>query len=263
MRKEAGIYQHFAPEERAFVEKMVDLCQRVEESYSYHLTAFLNPREEEILHSIASFYQLNAFSSRTVFASEFVRMIIAPDYYVLQQADFEIVVLEISYPVKFHTLSHSQILGTLIHQLGIKREWIGDIFLVDTRWFVMLDQKFVDLSQGTITKISRVPVQWKECPLAAVPLVEEAEGKTIQVLLSSLRLDKIVAVAFKLSRANAGRLVESGHVKLDYREVTQTGKTVEMGQLVSVRGFGRVRLKEFLGISKQGKFKVELDIIKK
>lgn len=263
MRKETGIYQHFSPDEREFVEKMVDLCQRVEESYSYHLTAFLNPREEEILQSIASFCHLSAFSSRLFFQGEFARVIIAPDYYTLDQADFEMVALEISYPTKFHTLSHSQVLGTLIHQLGIKREWIGDILVADEHLYVVLEKKFADLAQGTISKISRVPVTWKECSLEQLPVSVDVEGRSQQVLLSSLRLDKVVAVAFKLSRANAGKLIDSGQVKVNYREVKQTGKTLEIGQLVSVRGFGRVRLKELLGISKQGKFKIELDIIKK
>lgn len=263
MKKEAGIYQHFSVEEREFVEKMIDLCQRVEESYSYHLTAFLNPREEEILQSIASFYHLATFSSRHFLPSEFVRVIVAPDYYVLDQEDFEMVALEILYPIKFHTLSHSQVLGTLIHQLGIRREWIGDIIPAGDSLYVVLEKKFAELAQSTISKISRVPVTWKECSFDRLPLSTKTDGQSRQVLLSSLRLDKVVAVAFKLSRANAGRLIEAGQVKIDYREIKQTGKTVDMGQLVSVRGFGRVRLKELVGTSKQGKFKVELDIIKK
>lgn len=263
MKKETGIYQHFSPDERGFVEKMIDLCQRVEETYSYHLTAFLNPREEEILQSIASFYHLNSFSSRLFLPSEFVRVIVAPEYYVFNQEDFEMVALEISYPTKFHTLSHSQVLGTLIHQLGIKREWIGDILPLDEQLYVVLEKKFADLAQETISKISRVPVTWRECSFASLPIAVEKEGQSRELLLSSLRLDKVVAVAFKLSRTNASKLIDSGQVKVDYREVKQTGKTVEIGQLVSVRGFGRVRLRELVGISKQGKFKVEMDIIKK
>lgn len=262
MKKTASLYQHFAPEERAFVEKIIDICQQVEETYSYSVTSFLNPRDEEIAQSIAAHFQLCFFSSRQICPTEFVRVIIAPDYYVLDEKDFEIMVLEIHYPRKFHQITHSQVLGTLLHQLGIRREFIGDI-LVDDTLLVLLDRKFGELAQSTVQKISRTPVTWKERPLAFLPVTEAREYQSVQLLLSSLRLDKIVSAAFKRSRSQAVKLIETGQVKVNYREVTQAGKVIEQGQLISVRGFGRVRFKEVVGQSKQGKLKAEIEIIKK
>ncbi len=262
-KKSDGIFQHFTLEERDFVEKMIDACHQVEESYSYYLTAFLNPREEEILQSLAGYFHLQLHSSRQFLETEFVRVILAPDYYLLEEEDFELMALEILYPRKFHQLTHSQILGTLLHQLGIKRDYIGDILLGEEQTFVILDRRFGELAQRSLSKISRVPVSWKEAVLSQLPAKTSQDVKSQQVLLSSLRLDKVVATAFHLSRSNALKLIESGQVKLDYKEVKQAGKVLEVGQLVSVRGFGRVRLKEFLGFSKQGKLKLDIDIIKK
>ena len=262
-KKNDGIFQHFTLEERDFVEKMIDACHQVEESYSYYLTAFLNPREEEILQSLAGYFHLQLHFSRQFLETEFVRVILAPDYYLLEEEDFELMALEILYPRKFHQLTHSQILGTLLHQLGIKRDYIGDILLGEEQTFVILDRRFGELAQRSLSKISRVPVSWKEAVLSQLPAKTSQDVKSQQVLLSSLRLDKVVATAFHLSRSNALKLIESGQVKLDYKEVKQAGKVLEVGQLVSVRGFGRVRLKEFLGFSKQGKLKLDIDIIKK
>ena len=262
-KKSDGIFQHFTLEERDFVEKMIDACHQVEESYSYYLTAFLNPREEEILQSLAGYFHLQLHSSRQFLETEFVRVILAPDYYLLEEEDFELMALEILYPRKFHQMTHSQILGTLLHQLGIKRDYIGDILLGEEQTFVILDRRFGELAQRSLSKISRVPVSWKEAVLSQLPAKTSQDVKSQQVLLSSLRLDKVVATAFHLSRSNALKLIESGQVKLDYKEVKQAGKVLEVGQLVSVRGFGRVRLKEFLGFSKQGKLKLDIDIIKK
>ncbi len=262
-KKNDGIFQHFTLEERDFVEKMIDACHQVEESYSYYLTAFLNPREEEILQSLAGYFHLQLHSSRQFLETEFVRVILAPDYYLLEEEDFELMALEILYPRKFHQLTHSQILGTLLHQLGIKRDYIGDILLGEEQTFVILDRRFGELAQRSLSKISRVPVSWKVAVLSQLPAKTSQDVKSQQVLLSSLRLDKVVATAFHLSRSNALKLIESGQVKLDYKEIKQAGKVLEVGQLVSVRGFGRVRLKEFLGFSKQGKLKLDIDIIKK
>lgn len=77
-----------------------------------------------------------------------------------------------------------------------------------------------------------------------------------------MRLDKLISVAFNLSRGTANKLIEAGHVKLDYVLTEQTSKLVEIRQLISVRRYGRVRLNEFLGFSKQGKIKLKLDIVK-
>lgn len=257
------IFQHFTSEEKNFVEKMIDICQKVESTYSYQLTPFLNPREEEIAKSIAGYFHLSYYSSNQILEREYARVIIAPEYYAFNQDDFELVALEICYPKKFHSLSHSQILGTLLNQLGIRREFIGDIILNDEAVFVVLDKRFSELTQSTVTKISRVPVTWKEHALENLPIETEQGTKKLQLLLSSLRLDKLVSVSFKLSRSKALKLIDSGLVKLDYKETKQAGKLVEQGQLVSVRGFGRLKLNEILGYSKQGKLKVEIEIIKK
>lgn len=43
MKNDKQIMQHFAKEEREFVEKIMDMCQQVEDTYSYRLTHFLHP----------------------------------------------------------------------------------------------------------------------------------------------------------------------------------------------------------------------------
>ena len=168
-KKNDGIFQHFTLEERDFVEKMIDACHQVEESYSYYLTAFLNPREEEILQSLAGYFHLQLHFSRQFLETEFVRVILAPDYYLLEEGDFELTALEILYPRKFHQLTHAQILGTLLNQLGIRREFIGDILLGEEQAFVILDRRFGELAQTSLSKISRVPVSWKERALSQLP----------------------------------------------------------------------------------------------
>lgn len=262
-KKIEAIFQHFSGDEKDFVERMIGLCQQAEETYSYVLTNFLNPREEEILQSIAGYFHLNMHSSRQLLATEFVRVILSPDYYTLVEDDFEMMALEICYPRKFHQLTHAQILGTLLNQLGIRREFIGDILVGDEQTFVILERRFGELATSTVSKISRVPVIWKEYSLSKLPIKANQDFKNHSILVSSLRLDKIVATGFKLSRSSALKLIESGQVKVDYREAKQASKVLKIGQLVSVRGFGRLKLKECLGFSKQGKLKLDIEIIKK
>lgn len=262
--REQLLLQHFSPEEHLFVEQMIDLCKKVENSYLYQLTPFLNPRQEKILGSLASHYGLSVYSSSRFLETEYNRMLIAPDYYVLDEGDFEIGILEISYPTKFYRLQHFQILGTLLHQLGIRREYIGDIVTNGEAWFVFVDSRFLQLIQMQISMIGKIPVKWKEvAPSERLVFSNPLHQEGSVLLLSSLRLDKVVAAGFKISRTQATKLIEAAKVKVDYQEVKNPAKTVDIGQMISVRGFGRLAIKEMLGYSKQGKLKIEINIIKK
>lgn len=262
MKNDKQIMQHFAKEEREFVEKIMDMCQQVEDTYSYRLTHFLHPRQDDIVSKIADYYQLQTLSSRDFLPTEHSRVIIAPSYYEIDTQDFRLTALDLSFSRKFHTLSHSQVLGTFLNQLGIKREYLGDIIVNEEQLLVFLDEKFGQIAQQSITKIARVPVKVREVSWLSVQLLNQQDWHSKDVLVSSLRLDKLVAVAFNLSRSTANKLIEAGHVKLDYLQSDQPSRTVEIGQLISVRKYGRIRLNEFLGFSKQGKIKLKIDIVK-
>ncbi|HFI0394184.1 TPA: RNA-binding protein [Streptococcus suis] len=262
MKNEKHILEHFAREEREFVEKIMDMCQQVVDTYSYRLTSFLNPRQDAIVHMLANYYQLQAFSTRDFFQTEYSRMLLAPSYYVLDRDDFEVMALAITYSRKFHSLSHSQVMGTFLNHLGIRREYLGDILIGEDELLVFLDKKFGVLAQQSISKIARVPVKFMERDWLSIPVKMNEEPFFKEVLVSSMRLDKLIAVAFHLSRTRVDKLIVAGHVKLDYVQVEQAGRQVELGQLISLRKYGRIRVTELLGFSKQGKVKLKLEIIK-
>ncbi len=262
MRKESDLFQHFSSDEREFAEKIIEMCHQVEDTYSCRLTYFLNPRQEIIVKQIANYFKLQVFSTVKVAQFEYSRVIIAPPYYELDYQNFDMMGLEISYPIKFHNLTHSQVLGSFLNQLGIKREYLGDILLNDGRIVVLIDKKFGKLAIQSINKISKVPVKISQIDWTSIQIEVNNDFKSKEVQVSNLRLDKIVAVAFNLSRTSATKLIESSQVKLDYVTIGQTSKIVELGQLISVRKFGRIHVREFLGFSKQGKVKLKLEIIK-
>ena len=111
--------QHFAKEEREFVEKIMDMCQQVEDTYSYRLTHFLHPRQDDIVSKIAH-YQLQTFSSRDFCQLNILRVIIAPSYYEIDTQDFRLTALDLSFQESFILFLILK-LGTFLNQLGIKR----------------------------------------------------------------------------------------------------------------------------------------------
>ncbi|WP_019779083.1 S4 domain-containing protein, partial [Streptococcus sobrinus] len=84
------------------------------------------------------------------------------------------------------------------------------------------------------------------------------DAKEADILVSSMRLDKIIASAFKLSRTVASKLVEGEKVKLNYGFLTRPAELLELGDLVSVRGYGRFEIYRYNGLSKNRKHKLTI-----
>lgn len=56
------IYQHFRAEEQEVIEKTYDLIKQVEDTYSFCVTEFLNPRQITVMKSILGQTKLQGLS---------------------------------------------------------------------------------------------------------------------------------------------------------------------------------------------------------
>lgn len=254
---QASTYQHFREDEKYLVDRAYDIQRQVEESYTYYLTEFLDPRQLQILQTVLAQTSLQLFSSRDYLATEYGKLLIAPDYYQFDIADFDIALLEIQYNSKFNQLTHPQILGSLLHKLGVERSTFGDILIHQHQAQLFVERRLVDYFQASLVKIAKASVSLKEIPFdRQISAEQEMVEKTI--LCSSMRLDKVVATSFNLSRRLATQLVESEKVKVNYVMATKSTSEVRLGDLISVRGFGRFIVKSKDGLSKNGKHKVTI-----
>ncbi|MFK4881084.1 RNA-binding protein [Lactococcus petauri] len=256
-----NIYQHFHPDEKQFIDRVLDWMDRVENNYSVVTTYFLNPREVEILESLANKRELQIFSTQDIAQTELTKIIIAPEFYQLDVADFDIALLEILYAKKFYQLKHSQILGSFLGQTGIRRSELGDIILSEGRAQVFVSKHLLEIFQNNIKKIGSATVQFVEKPFEELIETEAASVMKV-VLVSSMRIDKIIASTFEISRNLAVNMLQSRKVKLNYLEIEKKDFTVEQGDLISVRGLGRIKILRILGETKKGKQKIECEITK-
>lgn len=71
--------------------------------------------------------------------------------------------------------------------------------------------------------------------------------------VASVRLDNVVASAFRLSRTKAADLIRQGQVFVDHMESLKPDQKLAEGTLISVRHQGRVRLVEIGGRSRKGR----------
>ncbi|STY45568.1 photosystem II S4 domain protein [Listeria grayi] len=252
-----GIYQHFRPEEYDFIDKMTALVAQVEDEYTPRLTHFLDPRQEFIVQTVIGSYEnikvaFNGGRAHT----ERVRALIYPDYYEPTETDFEIALFQIRYPVKFTTLTHQKILGTLM-SLGMKRDIFGDILEKEDIWQFFVEASMKDYLSTQIEKIGKVNVMLEEVPLTDA-ILTHVDWIEKAITVSSLRLDVLIAVSHNISRQKAKQLVQGGLVRVNWKTIENADFLCVAEDIISVRGYGRIKLMETNGKSKKDKDKITI-----
>ncbi|MBD3106805.1 RNA-binding protein [Bacillus sp. AGMB 02131] len=250
-----NIYQHFRKEEKAFIDQCMQWQEQVVRQYTPRLTAFLTPREQQILASIIgknSECQVAFFGGSQT--AERKRAFLYPEYYEASEADFNIAVLEIGYNSKFHELRHQQILGTMM-SLGIVRDKFGDILIADNKAQAIVSDDISDYVCAHINKIANAGVALSKISIAEVVHVQEA-WKDYSTTCSSLRLDTVLAAMTNLSRQKVQEAIAGGKVKVNHELIEENDFECGEADILSVRGLGRFKLMSINGKSKKEKWKI-------
>lgn len=255
------IYQHFRPEEASMIDSLWDLAGRAQDEYRPILTHFLNPRQQYLAKVVADTIEVKLAFAGGLDASERKRALFYPEYYQPEDSDFSLALLEIKYPVKFAQLQHGRVLGTLAN-CGLDREVLGDILTDGVRFQVVCEQEIATYLENNIDRIGKIKVRLVELALTEIinPLTE---WEQTTLILASKRCDTVIAAAYNLSRKHVKDLLSADKVNLNW--VLQNKADLEVGlhDIISVRGYGRIRLDELTGISKKGKLIAQVSVLRK
>lgn len=256
------LLQHFQHDEYDFVEKVTDWFNTVVDQYAPVTTHFLNPREVAIVKMIiGSDEEVNYDFFGGYPHAENQRCVIAPNYYDIQRSDFEIVAFDIHYASKFNTIEHRQILGTLLGQ-GIERNRLGDLIQANEQWQFFVDEKIADFLEFEIDKMGGSKVKLVRINQESQIIQPHSDWKAQEVVLSSLRFDAFVAEGFRIPRNKAKMLIEGGAAKLNWRQLQDAKRPLSPGDIVSIRGYGRLKYDTLLRETKNKKLRVQIEIIK-
>ncbi|MGX7109311.1 YlmH family RNA-binding protein [Facklamia miroungae] len=254
------IYQHYRKEEIPYVDQVYDWIDQVDRLYTPVLTSFLTPRQATILkHILNSRDEMAYYLDGGYEESERKRALIYPSYYVLQRADLELGYLEINFPAKFADLTHGKILGTILGT-GIERGRIGDIITDGQAWHIIVDLKMQKYLIDEVKKIANVGVHLT--PITREDLLQTIdEWEETTVIVSSLRLDSLIAKIYNISRQRAKDAVQAGQVKINFTEVDRSDTLVGISDIVSLRRFGRFRIQTVDGKTKKDNFRLTIDLL--
>ena len=154
-------------------------------------------------------------------------------------------------------LSHRDILGSLMAQ-GVRREVLGDILVAENGCDVIALRECIPFLRDNWLSAGRTGLHPVEIPLSGLR-IPAAGGKTVRDTVASLRLDAVLGSGFSISRGKAADLIAAGRVSLNGCECMKPDRQLAEGDILSVRGQGRLILREIGGLSKKGRFYITVE----
>lgn len=166
--------------------------------------------------------------------------------------DFPRKLLKISIASKFKEYRHKDFLGSLMG-LNIKRELMGDLILESNSGYIPVSSKIVDVILTELVKIGKTPCKVEIVNLEKMKNLPKYNYDNKLITVSSKRLDSIVSSITNLSRNKVVEPIEKGKVLVDYAKMTDKSKIIDIGSLITIKGFGKYKLFSEKGETKKGK----------
>ncbi len=162
---------------------------------------------------------------------------------------FPIDLLQVSFNRRFNSPpSHRDYLGSVLG-LGLERAKTGDICLNENGALLYASRDVAGFVTENLERVGRTPVKVTR---ADVPPHTAAEaGRELRITVASLRLDAVIAGAFRLSRGKAAALIEGERVFINWTAALKPARLLADGDTVTVRGLGRVRIDASAGRTKK------------
>jgi RNA-binding protein YlmH len=257
-RISSEIQSWIRPDEMALVRRIKDFVSQVMTHHKWYVTDFLTPREQLILTStlkqdgaVVEFYGGYPDAERK-------RSIIMPDNWYPARHDYHVARLKMEARTN---VSHGAILGSLLG-LGMERRVVGDIVFAEDGIYIFTTSNIATFVRESLVQVGKNPVHLeiddseREIQMIKRDLIEKT------IFVQSLRADAVIAQSCSLSRSSAQNCITKGLVSLNFTPLSKTDTILYPGDILSIRHFGRVKLKEVMGTTKKDRIRAVVGVIK-
>lgn len=257
-----NIYQHFREDEQPFIDQVLSWKGMVEQSFQVKLTDFLDPRGQQIIDMLigTNNNDIKVHKNGGGIHAERSRIVIAPFYEEVNEEDFQITLLQASYPNKFISLEHRDVMGAFL-SLGIQRKKLGDIFVENGLVQIILANDIASYVTANLTAIKKATIKLEEVPLSSI-MEKETKWIEADLTVTSLRLDAVLKEIYRISRKTAMEQINKAHVKVNHKTIEDGKFILQAGDLLSVRGKGRSKLVNVNGLTRKDNWKITTAILK-
>ena len=248
-------------EEKLLLKRAYDKADEAEKYWRLSATRFLSPAEGAFLSKELAFSGIPHFFDGAYGEAERKMCLFMPPY--MEQADAlsdesnPLRILEIKNKAK-EELSHRDYLGALL-ALGITRDVLGDILVKGDTAYLICHEDILPYLLLNFERAGRHTLILKEITRGELPSPEDT-GEERTGTVSALRLDAVVALAFRISREEAKRKIDASLVAVNHLTVEKPDTVCKEGDLISLRGYGRARITKIGGESRKGRIFVTLSL---
>lgn len=242
------------PELQKSILRLLDLSEKSSRQESVEVSGFLDPytletargilRDSDAFHSTDGGYR-SAERARLAFFPEGKDAI-----------DFRLSYIRVSGNFHFRHVSHRDYLGSLL-ALGLNRDKIGDILVMEDGCQVVLDSEIADFVRYNWMKVNQVSVRAAAMDREDL-LLPDISAKEIRSTVASLRLDAVLGLGFGESRSKVVPDIKGGRVRINWKTITDPSFHLNAGDRIACQGKGRLRLKEISGPSQKGRLFVTI-----
>lgn len=151
-------------------------------------------------------------------------------------------------------ITHRDILGAFL-SAGIERFTMGDILIKEDCAHIVVSKSVSDFLVYGVHKIKNFNIKINVLEETTVSSPKK-EYKERVITISSLRLDNIISGLCNLSRGKADEIISKKYVKVNYELEDRKNSELTIGDLISIRGYGRFILKEYLGSTRKNNLRI-------
>lgn len=249
-------------EEKLLISKLFDKISITEKQNKIQCTDFLSPIELKLLEKVLKMIEYSNYVVYGVLENaQRNTIIIYPhtlkELFIEEKFNYNTICNCIRISNVLEEYEHKIYLGGLI-KLGIKREKIGDIVVFEKGADIVVNADITKFLLSNLTELTR----FKKCNIDVVDVKnitkKEQEYKYMKIIVSSLRLDNIVAELAKTSRSKSLEVLKQERVFINYQNVVKNTKIIQSGDLITIRGVGKFIVDEIAGNTRSGRFIVNI-----
>lgn len=244
-------------ENKEEITRVIDKAEQAIKNWEVVVTDFFSP---PVLAEVESIFQnlteVEALPWGGYPQAERQRVALSRQDLPLDESQVELAALDIAGNFLFDPATHRDFLGSILGT-GIVRDKVGDIIVLGERGAqAIVVPEMVDFLTSALTQVRSVAVKTQQIEFSELK-IRPPKKKEMTTVEASMRLDAIASAGFGMSRSKMASAITGKDVRVNWMEVTQSSYNVKEGDLIAVRGKGRLEIGE-VSVTKKQRYRVNL-----
>ncbi|MGF1591288.1 MAG: photosystem II S4 domain protein [Pleurocapsa sp.] len=244
-------------ENKEEIARVIDQAEQAIKNWEVVVTDFLSP---PILAEIQTIFknltEIEAVPWGGYPQAERQRVGLSRPDILLDESQVELAALDIAGNFLFDPATHRDFLGAILGT-GIIREKIGDIIILGERGAqAIVVPEMVNFLTSSLTQVRSVAVKTQQIDFSELK-IRPPQKKEMTTVEASMRLDAIASAGFGMSRSKMADAITGKDVRVNWQEITQSSYNVKEGDLIAMRGKGRLEIGE-VSVTKKQRYRVNL-----